>query len=374
MSTVLKNKQTYLFTLVIIALLLAGLEWVGQRQLAKNPGAQKLRQFLLGSTNTDHKPILTGHPYLNYICTPEYSDHGIQRHNRYGYRGDTVAFEKPPGTYRILFLGGSTTYNVNIYHEDSTLSEQLKSMLGADLAGLPGAPKIEVMNGGIFWGTSFEILSHYLYKFRYYRPDLIVVHTGGNDAQAYTFGHPYQADYNNWRTSFGNVEPARGINRLLLKPRWLAYILIRSKYDRYLNGSHYVHNGEKLITPWFKPVDYLENPDHNAFYNNIRNLILSANADGAKVLLVPFVVNKDFEYNTPEYLNGIERNISFMKQLSIEYNVPFCNVTPEDITKEFFYDDCHLNGRGVRQKAEAMLPCIESLMGYGTVVESDVSR
>ena len=45
-------------------------------------------------------------PYLNYIPSPDYPDH-----NRLGYRGPEITIPKPEGVFRIVAIGGSTTYS-----------------------------------------------------------------------------------------------------------------------------------------------------------------------------------------------------------------------------------------------------------------------
>ena len=60
-------------------------------------------------TRADALPRLSPHRYLGYAPTPGYS-RGPNRHNALGFRGAEVAVPKPPTAYRIVCLGGSTTY------------------------------------------------------------------------------------------------------------------------------------------------------------------------------------------------------------------------------------------------------------------------
>ena len=53
--------------------------------------------------------MFSPHHYLAYYPSPGYAK-GENRHNSLGYRGEEFAVPKPPSVYRIVCLGGSTTY------------------------------------------------------------------------------------------------------------------------------------------------------------------------------------------------------------------------------------------------------------------------
>ena len=55
--------------------------------------------------------LVIPHPYLLYVARPGYQEFGFTQVNSLGYRGHEIAHDKPAGTYRILCLGGSTTFS-----------------------------------------------------------------------------------------------------------------------------------------------------------------------------------------------------------------------------------------------------------------------
>src|SRR5512134_3975120 len=61
----------------------------------------------------------TPHPYLAYSPTPNYHK-GLTSHNSLGYRNDEFSLEKSEGVYRIVALGGSSTYDVSIQDNNET--------------------------------------------------------------------------------------------------------------------------------------------------------------------------------------------------------------------------------------------------------------
>lgn len=370
----MKKSQTYFLATLTALVCLAVLETAGYVLLKRHAGYPEIRQFLRGQATAEQQPQLTAHPYLNYIPTPEYTSHGHVQHNREGFRGPEIELAKNPDRLRILFLGGSTTYNVSVSDPDSTLSEQVKDMLlaGPALYREDGTAwtGVETMNGGLPWGTSFEALSAYLYKYRYYQPDLVVIHSGGNDAQSYLWGGQYQADYSHWRTTFNSIEPLPKGWRRLCASRLVSYLVINGFYKRYTDGGHYVHYGDKTPAQWYNDTTFLENPGRNAYYRNLRTLGREVSADGARLLLVPFIANAGFEHNPEGYIEGIAHNNGLMKSLHEKYGWAFCAMGPElidSVNPKLWLDDCHLPAAGVKLKAAKISECIVGMFGAPSV-------
>ncbi len=93
--------------------------------------------------------------------------------NNLGLRGPDITMPKPPGVFRILCVGGSTTLEGA---EEATYPKLLDKALQE---AFPGRP-IEVINGGVPGMTT----TRHLLKFPQYlemQPDLLVVYEGVND-------------------------------------------------------------------------------------------------------------------------------------------------------------------------------------------------
>src|SRR6266511_1996585 len=73
----------------------------------------------------------TPHPYLSYYPTPNYRK-GQTSHNALGYRNDEFSLDKPDGVYRIVALGGSSTYDVTIEDNAAIFTAQLEKLLKED--------------------------------------------------------------------------------------------------------------------------------------------------------------------------------------------------------------------------------------------------
>lgn len=99
--------------------------------------------------------------------------------NAQGFRGPEADPVKPAGTYRIVTLGGSTTFGWGVAETETysrLLEAQLKAACVPSLAG-----RIEVLNGGVPGYTSGQDLAALEARWLAYQPDLILVMTGLND-------------------------------------------------------------------------------------------------------------------------------------------------------------------------------------------------
>jgi hypothetical protein len=79
---------------------------------------------------TDIKPenyAFSPHPYLGYYPTPNFTK-GQTRHNSLGYRSKELSYEKPGDVFRIVALGGSSTYDVRI-EDNENFTAQLEKLL-----------------------------------------------------------------------------------------------------------------------------------------------------------------------------------------------------------------------------------------------------
>ena len=98
------------------------------------------------------------------------------RTNNLGFRGRDHEFEKPPGVFRIVFIGDSFTYGVGA-GEGATYPDRIEAALGARA----GSGRVEAINLGMYryWPEPEALmLEHYGLR---YRPDLVIVGVPPND-------------------------------------------------------------------------------------------------------------------------------------------------------------------------------------------------
>jgi len=123
-------------------------------------------------TNQDHSVplhILIDSPAL-YGLNPEHPQISSQ-----GLRDDEVTVPKPKGTFRILVLGDSVTYGVDVL-KSQAFPDRLEGFLRDQFS-----ESVEVINAGVSGYTAYNELQYYLTQGRKFEPDLVIVASCMND-------------------------------------------------------------------------------------------------------------------------------------------------------------------------------------------------
>jgi len=129
------------------------------------------------------------------------------------------AVEKPPGTYRIFTLGGSTTYG-RPYKDPTSFSGFLRKLLNSS----PEAQvNFEVINAGGISYASYRVVV-LLKELLAYQPDLFVIYTGHNE---FLEARTYEDFFNQPTILFKTRELLSGLKTYRLLTR--AYRGIRQK-------------------------------------------------------------------------------------------------------------------------------------------------
>lgn len=105
-----------------------------------------------------------------------YANGAVSHINPQGFRGPQVAIPKPPGTFRVVLLGGSTTHGAGV-SDDETLDAHLRRVLAVRYPGRG----FDVVNLGFDAYDSdcdYERLSTDGLPLE---PDVVVIHSGIND-------------------------------------------------------------------------------------------------------------------------------------------------------------------------------------------------
>ncbi|HNI38424.1 MAG TPA: hypothetical protein PKZ68_09015, partial [Pseudomonadales bacterium] len=214
-----------IFSLVMLLLVVIALEVMAAFVLNRNPNIETTRQYLRGEQQMQLDMNSVPQAYLLYIPAPNYVTpaDNIKQNNADGYRGEAIPLQRSLDSLRILFMGGSTTYGEGVAHPEEAFPAQVGKLLQEDVRF--SGKRIEIINAGLRFGTTAEILTHYLLKFRYYRPDLVVINPGGNDPVSYVV-HEYEPDYSNWRKSAPGLSPLKKYARWLLDSKVLSIAVV----------------------------------------------------------------------------------------------------------------------------------------------------
>jgi len=137
---------------------------------------------------SDYFPtIYYPHRRLRYGLVPNVDYYGWFKINSMGFRGREVSRQKPPGTFRIICLGGSTTFDSGSVGRALPWPEVVETELRRRLK----TESIEVLNLGIGGAMSLDSLIDLQMRALDLQPDLIIVYQTHNDL-IYSIPPPYR--------------------------------------------------------------------------------------------------------------------------------------------------------------------------------------
>ncbi|MAI86678.1 MAG: hypothetical protein CMF99_05900 [Candidatus Marinimicrobia bacterium] len=265
--------------------------------------------------------------------------------------------QKKSNAFRIMCIGGSTTWSTGVLDSDPCYPQALEMYL------ISKGYNVEVINAGVPYHTSLDALMRLITKGVYYNPDLLLIHTGINDIGPLTSPEKYKADYSHWRkVGFSNNKFFKKLwddfpssfFRLFL----LMYLNPSHDYSLSIQTSEIKHemlsrtlvNQDRLIG--FKK--YFSGIINIAKANNIKPITILANNDQRRdgSFAKQFSKKENIEYainrnnNTQYLLNTVMDSISAFEGVAV---IPFNEFKPSK--PSHWKDSCHLNSEGTKEKA-----------------------
>ncbi len=307
-------------------------------------------------------PRFVPHRYLGFYPTPNYSV-GTNRHNSLGYRGEEIAIPKPEGLFRIVCIGGSTTYGAGVEDYRETYPYLLQQELNQ-----AGYENVEVVNAGAFSYSSAESLINFQFRILDLEPDLIIVYDNVNDIPPrLVWPHKfYMADSSHFETRRIEFQPpfweGSALIRMLLVRANLteSHGSLRRNYIE-SRGSYYGGLFQLQLAQGTYPTGYLarvsiqkmldENPPIY-FERNLRNLVALAHSYNVEVVLLTFAFNPqkqgtDVHYTSEEYQFAyLQQNdvIRLVAEATGAHLYDFWAEMP--LNDEYFADGIHFSGLG----------------------------
>ena len=318
-------------------------------------------QYIKYSLHTDVPPEMyqwSPHHYLNYYPTPDYKK-GLTYHNSLGYRSREFNPEKPANTYRIVTLGGSTTYTVSVKDNDKTFPYQLERILRTGYDG----ENIEVINAGAGGYNSWESLINLQFRVLDIDPDLVIVYHGTNDVHTRLVSpDAYKGDNSGRRKQWNPPDIALYEHSMLLR-----YI------SRKTGLSSQAGLGTLVNTPTFfgaggeqwrntkgpvaeqRAAELLKKNPPVYFRRNLTNMASLAKVNNVSIAFATWAHSPHFnDYAaTGVYQSGFRENNEVVKEVAARYDTylfDFAAVMPQD--GKYWSDGRHVNEAGALLKAE----------------------
>lgn len=263
----------FLIALAMLALVEGGWRLAGRIRTGSWPQtrASAARDFVakVGRAYERHPYYLArGRPGATLEATGR-----VIRFDAAGRRGPGSVSPKPPSTFRVLCIGGSTTFDLLAADDGSTWPARLAAKLG---------PGFDVVNAGFPGWTTVESLIALQLRDVDTEPDLVISYSGINDLQPASH-EPFSRDY---ALGHGELLPrVLGIDPIPISPasRLLFAEWILDRVDPKAEGP-----------PGFSPVfrwkgsqlDRIPEIACATFRRNLRSTIAVARAHRSGVLLV----------------------------------------------------------------------------------------
>lgn len=273
-------------------------------------------------------------PYMMWGLKPgwtrESKDGKARTSNRHGFRGPDFAVPKPQGTYRIVCLGGSTTYDDQVDDAD-TYPVQLEAFLRQ---ARPGR-SIEVINAGVPSYTSAESLASLAFVCVDLQPDAILIYDNINDYRP---------------RLYPNFDPAYFHYRKI----WDGSARLKETGEP---GSEM--QGINSYLQWMPPEplgDKAENARRAgtwAFRRNLLSMCGIAKAHGIAIVLATVICDAGGINSEPLLVDSIAEQNQVMKQVAAEQGALLIDLAAAYPQGDFYAegDPIHNNAAGAKEKA-----------------------
>jgi lysophospholipase L1-like esterase len=288
------------------------------------------------------------HPYSSYAMKPGYRNEHVTI-NSLGFRGGEIPQKKPPGEYRVVAIGGSTTFG--IYQSDAwTYPLFMEKALRRDL----GTDRVRVINTGLVSATTADNLHRLFTEILPLEPDMVVLYEAFNDVVPRVF-NDFSMDYYHFR----RVDPnQRSVLSRLLIYRLLLRAVFPAAFYENMNLVRYIWKFENLPDSDAEKIANFDRTSAAAFEQNMDQMIRIASANGIKVVLATFAIDKDkpnWMYYVPAELwpRGIADNNDAIRRLAERHGLPLIDFSTYALgDKTMFYDSIHMTDDGSRLQAE----------------------
>jgi lysophospholipase L1-like esterase len=289
----------------------------------------------------------TEHHYLNYALNPgmPYGD-ARQYEPLFRIRRSEPIRERGSVRWRVLVLGGSTTFGERLPNEQDTWVHQLEDLV----RGCYG-PDVDVLNGGVGGYTIAENLIHYVTLLTQLSPDVVLLYTGINDVHPRLFdrlAHDYANYRLPWRSAGSILPPVNGSLKWFHPYRY--YFLANEIIPLQTEGI-----GGLTARPYPPSDQWPASLDANGpevyrdYLETLSRLIL---AQGRRVgiLLQYFHETTDSD---SVFARGVQQHNRVNQEIAVELKIPLASEIAEgnSFRAGDTFDSCHFTATGSERMA-----------------------
>lgn len=339
------------------------MRYASARQLAEHP------ERVAHNYEMRYEP----HRYLGYVPTPDFA-HGTLIHNSMGYKDLEFPLSKPEGEFRIVCVGGSTTYTTAVADTRASYPKCLEAALHQR-----GRTTVRVINAGAEGWTSYEALINVAFRIVDLEPDLVIMLCGVNDTYARIVWPPeaFQGDNAGYRAPPGDrvvmpslLEYSAFLRVVMVRMGWMEPHFKRLTFGQDNSETFFAEEWTRQQVTGTYPSGIfrevgietmLARNGPGYFIRNLENTLAILKSRGVPVLLasIPYYASEDASrellrvWSHPAFVAALEESYVAMSEAAEEQGVAFFGLADAFPNKEtLFVDGIHLNEEGVRLKAE----------------------
>lgn len=350
--------------LVTICLTLLALE-VGLRAYISSQDDEQQKVLYLYTREEINalKARYRGMSFLNYGLSPTRDEF-----NSLGYRGDEIEMPKSDDTYRIVALGGSTTFGEYLESWEAAYPYQLQQLLRDDY----GYEQVEVINAGVPGYTTWESSVNFLLRVQDLDPNMIIIYHGVNDLNPRLSDPEFYDGLNLGKGIWIDHDeplPVSALYRFAMNKLGQDIKVNYSLGEQFHRPDAYRSCGLDVSgdVPVCKFLDMtvaevLETNPPIYFERNLRNMIYMAQGMGIDVMLVSWAYSP-FEYAIPggDFMTydfrqeAIADHNAIIRGLNYSENILFYDLAatmPED--RPYWIDGLHMSEEGTHEMARQL--------------------
>ena len=275
---------------------------------------------------------------------------------------------KPPGVYRIVAMGGITTYGGYLDSYKDAWTYKLQQRLRQDY----GYAHVEVINAGVPAWSSYETAVNFLLRIPDLDPDMVIIYHATNDVRArlvdpaqYSGGYELRGT---WQTLDSEL-PASALQRLLMHKLGDSVLVAQSLDDRLPPPDHIREceldkSGEIAMCAnlGMSAADVLAANPPVYFRRNLRSIVSLAQSRGVETLLLTWA-NSPFEFDEPNgnvmsqpfRQDAVAEHNAIIRELASERGALFYDMAerlPDD--REYWFNGVHQSAAGTTEMARLL--------------------
>lgn len=302
--------------------------------------------------------------------------------NSLGYRGPEVPVQPPPGTVRIILLGGSTTHGYGV-SDDQTIDAHMRTIFHER----DPARHFEVVNLALDGYDTYQLLQRLQSDGLPLHPTVVVLNTGINDVRSAWFPNLREADPRSmlWTADLARLqaERDRGGPTVWTRTKHYSFVarlpgfireqLARRRELRERTGTPPAGSAAKTARVADSSGHGPPYPDAAAFFErHVREMVNLSLQQGAAVLLstppsalrsYPSGATSQQNYwvidakTTQDYRDLLAAKLRAIDSDERANGHAVRYIAPV-VALPFFLDDCHLKGDGNRVVAQTLVDAI----------------